>query len=180
MKKLLIGLMGAVFFLNANAQAPELAATCVACHGENGVSSNTLWPHLAGQQPDYLAQEMRAFRDGVRVDQGMPAALLEGVSDTQITELADYYSALEPATPAPVDEGSPGQHVRANCVSCHGMAGVTVTSIWPNLAAQQEAYLKKQLLDYRSGKRDHPIMVVIANELTEEQIAAVAKYYSQH
>ena len=60
------------------------------------------------------------------------------------------------------------------------MNGITVTSVWPNIAAQQEGYLKKQLLDYKSGKREHPIMAVITSELTEEQIAAVAKYYSQH
>ena len=173
-----------MFILNANAddhaEAPELAATCTACHGEKGVSNNTLWPNLAGQQRDYLVQQTAAFRDGTRADQGMPAALLEGVSDEQIAELADYYAAQEQAAPAAVEEGAPGQHVRANCVSCHGMNGITVTSVWPNIAAQQEGYLKKQLLDYKSGKREHPIMAVITSELTEEQIAAVAKYYSQH
>ena len=32
------------------------AALCAACHGPKGVSSNPLWPNLAGQQETYLAQ----------------------------------------------------------------------------------------------------------------------------
>jgi len=180
MMRLLIGMIGALCICNASADAPELATTCIACHGDKGVSDNDMWPNLAGQQRDYLAKEMRAFRDGERTDRGMPAALLKGVSDNQILALADYYSAMQQAKPATVEEGSPGKNVRANCVACHGMTGNTVTSIWPNLSAQKEGYLKKQLLDYKSGKRRHPIMDVIASELTEQQLADVAKYYSQH
>lgn len=180
MKKILIGLIVCLSASNVQAEAPETAAACTACHGINGISNNTMWPNLAAQQPDYLVKQMKDFRDGVREDITMPAALLSGLSDEQLTDLATYYAGLNPATPAPVEEGEPGKHVRANCVSCHGMTGVTVTSIWPNLAAQKEGYLKKQLMDYKSGVRTHPIMEVIANELTDEQIADVAKYYSQH
>lgn len=180
MKKLLIGLIGGLCVMNAWAEAPELAATCVACHGPAGVSSNDMWPNLAGQQRDYLVKQISAFRDGDRTNPAMPAAILQGVSDDQIVQLADYYSALDTARPAAIQDGTPGQHVRATCVSCHGMTGNTVTSLWPNLSAQKEGYLKKQLLDYKSGERDHPIMQVIASELTEQQIADVAKYYSQH
>ena len=184
MKKSLIGLIASLFVLNAAAtvaqKPPASSASCVACHGQNGVSSNAIWPNLAGQQRDYLIKEISAFRDGARVDSGMPAALLQDLSDQQIGELAGYFSSLEKATPAPVAAGIPGQNERAYCVSCHGMSGITVSSIWPNLSAQKEGYLHKQLMDYKSGKRQHPIMQVIANELTDEQLADVAKYYSQH
>ena len=44
------------------------AAVCAACHGPDGVSVNPAWPSLAGQQPVYLARQMRLFRDGVRVE----------------------------------------------------------------------------------------------------------------
>ena len=180
MNKLIIGLIAYLCVMSAWAEAPEKSLECVVCHGPSGVSNNTNWPNLAGQQRDYLMQEMIAFRDGTRVDAAMPAELLNGLSDQQIMKLADYYSGLDAAKPAPVEDGTPGQHVRATCVSCHGMTGNSVTSLWPNLSAQKEAYLKKQLLDYKSGKRSHPIMQVIASELTDQQIAQVAKYYSQH
>ena len=161
-------------------ETSQLLATCASCHGENGISSNTMWPNLAGQQRDYLIKEMRAFRDGTRSDPSMPASLLEGLSDEQLASIAEDYSVMEQAKPAPLEANSPGKNVRANCVSCHGMTGISVTSIWPNIAAQKEGYLKKQLLDYKSGKRQHPTMAVITNELTDAQLADVAKYYSQH
>jgi cytochrome c553 len=182
MKKSLLGLIVSLFVLNAAAteDAPASSASCVACHGQSGISSNNIWPNLAGQQRDYLVKEIRAFRDGARVDSGMPAALLQGLTDDQVDELASYFTSLTKATPAPVAVEIPGQNERAYCVSCHGMTGITVSSLWPNLSAQKEGYLNKQLMDYKSGKRQHPIMQVIANELTDEQLADVAKYYSQH
>jgi cytochrome c553 len=185
MKKLLIGFLGCMFFAQAYAQAPKteapiLTTSCAACHGVEGVSTNTLWPNLAGQQPDYLFKEMKAFRDGTRVESSMPAALLQDASDQDLAELASYYSGLPRAQPAVVENTNPGQHARARCVSCHGMNGITVSSLWANLAGQKEGYLKKQLLDYKAGRREHPIMQVIAGELSDQQIADVAKYYNQH
>ena len=180
MKKFLIGFFGCMFFTQAYAEAPKLTAACAACHGVEGISTNTLWPNLAGQQLDYLIKEMKAFRDGTRVDPTMPAELLQDASDQDVAKLASYYSGLTQASPAVAEGGEPGQHVRAQCVSCHGMNGITVSSIWANLASQKEGYLKKQLLDYKSGQREHPIMQVIAGELSDQQVADVAKYYSQH
>jgi len=164
----------------ATAAAPELAQSCVACHGKNGISSNTNWPNLAGQQRDYLIKEITAFRDQTRVNAAMPSVLLDGVTDQQIEQLADYYAGLEGPKPSTAEPHAAGQRVRALCVSCHGMSGITVTSLWPNLAGQQAGYLEKQLLDYKAGRREHAIMQVIANELTDQQIADVAKFYSEH
>lgn len=180
MKNILLGIICFLFLSSALAEAPKLSASCVACHGENGISSNTDWPNLAGQQPGYLAKEMIAFRDGTRVNAAMPAELLRGVSDQQIQELAAYYSQLEKATPISKTDTSAGLRVRAQCVSCHGMDGNTVSPMWANLAGQQEGYLIKQLMDYKTGQRQHPIMHVIANELTDQQIVDVAKYYNQN
>ena len=180
MRFIFIGLFVLLQSIVATAEVADKAAACSACHGVNGISSNGMWPNLAGQQEDYLAKEMRAFRDGSRQDASMPAALLAQMSDDDIAALAKHFSSMDRAKPAALEPASPGKNVRATCVSCHGMTGVTVTSLWPNLAAQKEAYLKKQLMDYQTGKRPHPIMQVIANELTQEQITAVAKYYSQH
>lgn len=164
---------------NAQDEAANMTAACIACHGVKGISTNTNWPNLAGQQVDYLIKEMTAFRDGTRSDPVMAAALLQGFDDEQIAAVAEYFSSLPAAEPDSAKGSSAGQNVRAFCVSCHGMDGTTVSSLWPNLAGQQAGYLKKQLLDYKAGRRQHPIMQVIANELSDQQIADVAEYYSQ-
>ena len=42
----------------------ELSASCVACHGDNGISLNPMWPKLAGQNPKYLAAQLHEFKKG--------------------------------------------------------------------------------------------------------------------
>jgi len=69
------------------------AAVCVACHGPEGVSSNPLWPNLAGQQDQYLIKQLKAFRDGQRTDPVM-APMAAPLSDTDIDNLAAYFSGL--------------------------------------------------------------------------------------
>jgi cytochrome c553 len=69
------------------------AMACAACHGVNGMSSNELWPNLAGQKAGYLAKQMKAFRDGTRSDPVM-SGMAKPLSDQDIDDLAAYYSSL--------------------------------------------------------------------------------------
>ncbi len=154
--------------------------SCAACHGENGVSSNTDWPNLAGQQADYLYQQLILFKQGERENVLMGASLLANYSEEDLRFIADRYSNMEFASYVVEDAFElPGAHVRARCVSCHGMTGRTVTGLWPNIAGQQAGYLSSQLLAYKNGDRIHPTMQVIASELSEQQIKDVAEYYSK-
>jgi len=70
------------------------AATCVACHGAEGVSVNPMWPNLAGQKDMYLVKQMKAFRDGTRSDPVM-APMAKPLSDDDIANLAAYYAGLK-------------------------------------------------------------------------------------
>ncbi len=69
------------------------SATCVACHGANGISTNDLWPNLAGQKEGYLVAQIKAFRDGQRVNP-MMAPMTAGLSDADVANLAAYFSSL--------------------------------------------------------------------------------------
>ncbi len=73
------------------------AMVCNACHGQNGVSSNPLWPNLAGQHEAYLAKQIRAFRDNVRQEPTM-IGFVATLSDEDIDDLAAYFAGL-PACP---------------------------------------------------------------------------------
>lgn len=165
-------------FAKAQSNVDDLAKTCITCHGEKGVSINTNYPNLAGQKQGYLTKELKAFRDGTR-DNPQMLPFVSQLSDGDITQLAAYFSRQKNETKASENYNKKGENVRARCVSCHGMTGITVTQLWPNLAGQQAKYLQKQLQAFKSGERKSPIMEVIAQELTDEQITAVAEYYSQ-
>src|SRR5215213_6863820 len=68
--------------------------------------------------------------------------------------------------------------VQEVCVSCHGEQGVSVAPEFPHLAGQSGAAIYKQLHDYRTGSRAHPMMTEIAKALEEPAIADVAAYYA--
>ena len=48
----------------------------------------------------------------------------------------------------------------------------------PNLAGQPDVYLSEQLKAYRSGRRTHDIMTLIAKPLTDDEIANLVAWYS--
>jgi len=88
----LAGIAGTSHAADANAGKAK-SSTCVACHGANGVSNNPIYPNLAGQKEQYLAKQMKAFRDGQRQDPVM-SAMAKPLSDADIANLAAYYAGL--------------------------------------------------------------------------------------
>ena len=64
------------------------------------------------------------------------------------------------------------------CALCHGPTGIATLPNAPNLAGQQAIYLSEQLKNYRSGKRQHEVMGVIAKPLTDAEIAQLSAWYS--
>jgi len=81
--------------LAAPAAKPARLGLCAACHGETGIAQIPGAPHLAGQKADYLREALRQYRDGRRNVPLMRAAI-GPVSDTDLDELARWYSAQPP------------------------------------------------------------------------------------
>jgi cytochrome c553 len=67
---------------------------------------------------------------------------------------------------------------KAACVICHGALGLSQMPSAPHLAGQPAIYFEEQMKNYRSGKRVHEIMGVIAKPLTDADIANLAAWYS--
>lgn len=72
----------------------EAASTCVACHGQNGISVSPTWPTLAGQYEDYLVHALNQYRDGTRKNAVM-AQMAIPLTDEDVKVLARYYASLE-------------------------------------------------------------------------------------
>lgn len=88
-------LMSSAGFAKGDAAAgKQKAMLCAACHGANGISNNDIWPNLAGQKYGYLVKQIKAFRDGDRVDPSMQP-MVKPLTDTDIENLAAYYSSLK-------------------------------------------------------------------------------------
>ncbi len=70
------------------------------------------------------------------------------------------------------------QKVAGVCQACHGMDGLSKNPESPNLAGQLENYLAKAVTEYRDGIRKNETMNIVAKELTDEDIANIAAFYS--
>jgi cytochrome c553 len=94
--------------------------------------------------------------------------------------------ANEHAAPAKADAAK-GATLYANgdaargivaCASCHGEAGNSTISINPKLAAQHEAYINKQLHDFKGADRNNAVMTTFSKALSEDDVKNVAAYLS--
>ncbi len=80
---------------DAKAAEPQATTLCAGCHGPRGISSNPLWPNLAGQQEQYLIKQMKDYKEGRRADPVM-GPLAQTMDDKDIENFAAYYTALAP------------------------------------------------------------------------------------
>lgn len=71
-----------------------------------------------------------------------------------------------------------GQEPYEQCGYCHEYDGNSKMPLYPRLAGQNKHYIEKQLRDFRVGKRKGT-MQATAEMLTDEDIKAVANYFSQ-
>lgn len=90
-----------------------------------------------------------------------------------VTALATLFS-----THALAADAAAGKAKAATCAACHGAEGISANPMWPNLAGQQDAYLVKQLKDFKSGARKDPLMSPMAIGLSEDDMKNLAAYYS--
>ncbi len=75
-------------------------------------------------------------------------------------------------------DAAAGKAASAMCAACHGAEGVSAVPMYPNLAGQKEAYIAKQLNDFKSGARKDPVMSGMAMPLSEADVANLAAYYA--
>lgn len=80
--------------------------------------------------------------------------------------------------PAFAGDVAAGKTKSAVCAACHGAEGVSAIPMYPNLAGQKEAYIAKQLKDFKSGARKDPVMAPMAMGLSDADVANLAAYYA--
>lgn len=75
-------------------------------------------------------------------------------------------------------DAAAGKSKSGLCAGCHGADGNSMNPEWPKIAGQNEAYLLKQLKDFKSGKRNNPTMSGMAAPLTEQEMADLSAFYA--
>ena len=75
-------------------------------------------------------------------------------------------------------DAAAGKNKSAACAACHGTNGISVTPNFPNLACQKDAYVAKQLRDFKTGARKDAMMENFAKTLSDSDIENLAAYYA--
>ena len=70
-------------------------ATCMACHGQDGKAIAPNYPNLGGQNEQYLAEALKAYKSGAR-NNPMMAPMVAALSDEDIENVAAYYASQSP------------------------------------------------------------------------------------
>ena len=163
-------------------------AGCRDCHGESGQSNNGFIPRLDILTTDQIAAALTQYRAGTRSSGIMQEAAV-GLSDAQITRLADIFGA-EAFPPMPnVQEDTSGWSLATRgtdavpaCTACHGPGRAADAPIAPALAGQSEKYLANQLHLWRDGERGGgpraELMQKAAQSLSDAEIAELAAWYA--
>jgi cytochrome c553 len=163
---------------------------CPACHGEDAKTPlQEAYPKLAGQNADYVFQELKDIKSGARANGLIPDTMkpvIADISEPDLRALADYIGSLPRFTPdtAKGDADAPGHKLflTKTCVACHGKDGTKpVLKYYPYLAGQDKAYIVTQMADIKSGKRANgavAAMQPVMHLVTDQEIDAIAEYLS--
>ncbi|QZP32316.1 c-type cytochrome [Pseudomonas sp. DR48] len=128
---------------------------CSLCHGLTGESVSPLFPKLAGQQKEYLKLQLSDFKLHTRSDK-TGAQYMSGLThltETQIKELADYFSSQSPMKADVGASDARGESIFRNgipesgvarCSACHGAGGEGKGAV-PRLAGQHADYVVSQM-----------------------------------
>jgi cytochrome c553 len=172
------------------ARAKRIAGgSCFLCHGAQGESTSDLFPKLAGQNAEYMAKQLAAFKSGQRKSSAM-ADMVAKLTPDEMLALGKYYEKFpnnphlsKDAQLLPVGQyvyynGNPYSGVPA-CVACHGAAALGAANL-PRLAGQIPGYTHTQLKQFNKRERtnDNAVMHMVAEKMTELEMAAVAEYVS--
>jgi cytochrome c553 len=168
---------------------------CKTCHGLSGQGYLGYFPipRLAGQQPDYIEAQLRAFVERRRTNPIM-FNVAHVLSPSMMSALANHFHHLNPPPFGGAshgaaaqgkrifEEGLPESNVPA-CSACHGTDAHGQREI-PRLAGQVYAYMVGQLTGWSKERGQgtavdtSAIMAPTAHNLTRSQIEAVAAYVS--
>jgi cytochrome c553 len=169
---------------------------CKTCHGVSGQGFRGSFPmpRLAGQQPEYLKNQLQAFIDRRRTNPVM-FNVAHVLSPPMLEGLSTYFKNLDPkplgGAPKELmaegktiyEEGIPSAEVPP-CTSCHG-PDAKGADAFPRLAGQLNDYVYWKLTNWdkeRGQDKAKPdnsaIMQPIAHNLKDAQIKAVAAYLS--
>lgn len=183
------------FFTLSNAHAFDIASLvnmCESCHGSDGNSQDPEVPIIAGFSYEGFLNTIDVFREGDRIAlryqvKGQPETVMNEIaqklSDEEADALAKYFSQrpfIAAQQPADTEKAKRGEiKHKQRCEKCHSNGGTTPEDDAAILAGQWTPYLRRQIDNILSGKREVPrSMLRRIRKLSEQQIDELLQFYA--
>lgn len=161
-------------------QGAVIGYSCLGCHGidsyRNAYPSFRV-PRLGGQKRAYIESSLHAYKSGTRRHPTMMAQA-GSLSEDDIANVAAWLETFGAVKDQATAESVSAVPPATTCVACHGEAGDGVTPQPPTLSGQQQDYIVYALTQYKTGKRPGTVMSAFAASLSDENMEAIATYYS--
>lgn len=189
----------AVWFLVplANANATDDVEQCNSCHGEDGVSTESDVPTIAGASAFVIEEYMFQYLEDARPcretkyrsgDTDRPAtdmcAIAKELGEDEFPEVAEYYSGKKfVAAKQDFDaaKAEVGRKIhRKDCEKCHSDGGSYADDDAGLLAGQWMPFLEEAFADFASGDREmmEDKMKQKIDALDSESVEALVHYYA--
>ncbi len=184
----------------------EINEVCAGCHGEYGEGGKQgEYPRLAGLPTEYIAEQLRLFKEEKRKNMPMrPYANERELPEEDIPSIATYLSQIELTSKMPVFDEDMSAYEKLliakkvfnipkaegdvalgkkiynkECRSCHGLDGKGKNgSNMPPLAGQYTEYMLKQMKQFAKSEREHDDDADIFAAMKQDHIQAIMAYLS--
>ena len=163
------------------------SALCQSCHGEDGNSTISNFPKIAGQYALYIQKQIKDFKAGTRQDPLMTDIALTITNDQDLFDISAYFASqkqMKGAKAVPTKAGQRRFESGNGCQTCHGIKGKGLapdSPFAPVIGGQHKDYLIKQITDFRNNARTNEstgMMGLISDLMNDEQIEEIATYES--
>ena len=191
-----IFLFGSLLSDKASASdANSLIESCFACHGKDGVSTQTKVPIIAGYSEEYYGFSLHAYqrkeRPCIEVEylagekKGLKSDMCEianNLSDSDIELIGEYFTKqkfvrMPQSYDAELEKKGEAVHI-SKCDPCHTKAGTSPSDNIGILGGQKMDYLREQIKFVRDGRRfTSKKMKLKLESLSDADLEAVVHYY---
>ena len=171
----------------------KLVQSCEHCHGKDGNSTTPEVPIIAGFSYEGFFNTIDVFREGDRIAReyhrpGKPETVMNDIakklSDEEVKTLAEYFSKrkfISAKQGVDVEFAKRGEIIhKQHCERCHTDNGAHPVEDAAILAGQWTPYLRRQFINFLTGKRLSPrTMLRKLRKLSEQDIEALLNFYAR-
>jgi cytochrome c553 len=157
------------------ARGEPLTAACGGCHGSRGVSTDSATPSVAGQDPQYLVDSIKAYGK-TRKHDGMQRSVA-GLKPEDIENIAAFYT-VQPSQAAERGQTFVNAQIE-KCNRCHALDTDNPMMAIPKISGQDRDYLAMALRAYRDDKRASSLMHNMSTPYSDSVIESLASFYSR-